>query len=61
MSIGVVKNLIDRGHVEDKDDALEKLQSAAWLIQHGYGHVAHVLSSQVGIDACIAVFADSQN
>lgn len=54
----VIEKLIDRGDIENEDDALKQIQNREWVVQTGYGHIAHVLSSDIGKNACLAVFAE---
>lgn len=60
MSVPVIEKLVQVHGITDEPSALEKLQDTEWLEQHGYGHIAHVLSSAVGARACRAVFAERQ-
>lgn len=57
MCQNLIKTLVERGELNTETEALQCIQDKFWLSRHGYGHIAHVLSSQVGIDACQSVFA----
>lgn len=56
MSQTILKILIARGDIVSEADALQKLKDRDWITRHGYGHVAHVLASSVGVDACRLIF-----
>jgi len=58
MSRTVIEKLIDRGDLRNEDDALQQIQNHEWVVQAGYGHIAHVLSSDIGVRACRSVFAE---
>lgn len=58
MSRKVLESLIARGHIDSEEDGLRKLKDSEWLGKHGYSHVAHILTSNVGAEACRAIFME---
>lgn len=61
MCQNLIKALVERGELNTETEALQCIQDKFWLSRHGYGHIAHVLSGQVGIEACQSVFAGKKD
>lgn len=61
MSRNVIEGLIARGEIVSEEDGVQRLQDPSWVAEQGYGHVAHVLRSPLGIEVCRSIFALRKN
>lgn len=57
MCVPIIERLLKAEGIEEEAVALEKLKSTEWIDEQGYGHIAHILGSATGWQACRQVFA----
>lgn len=48
----LIRTLTESGAFTSKTDALKKMRNEDWLAERGYGHVAHILQSDLARDQC---------
>jgi carbonic anhydrase len=55
---GLLRTLMEKGHFSTEKEALEKLRNPNWLNENGYGHVSHVLDSDMAFKECSKFFKE---
>lgn len=61
MAQKIIEQLVARGELTSRQDALKKFHDPEWIARFSYGHVAHILQGPAGIDACRSVFAEQES